>query len=121
MRRRTAPSAKGATHRTATKQPGQHLDPIARHDRHAISEPVGETGVVDVDDLEPVTPAPGVPLHRGKRRGTDRARSPGVEDDVAHRDIVLPMRPATTLAIVVLLIILGVAAISFVIRLLSVT
>ena len=110
---------------------------VEQHDRHAVSVFVGEPGVVGVYDLE----VPALTIHsiRDERQGhcAKAAGATGQEADRRHQvsrrrvleDTSRPssgivgrlMRPATVLAIILLLLILTVAGVVFVIQLLSVT
>ena len=116
-----AKSAQGATHISSVKATREDFDTVAQHHRHAISEPCGEPGGVDIDDLDGVTAAPRLLDDHGFDLVTQQARSTGNKQQVAHRSTVSPVRPGTTIAILVLLALLLAAGVIFVIRLNSVT
>lgn len=82
---------------------------------------MGEFGDIDVDRLDGMAS----PLrHRGHDReglGAQRAGCPRQEQQVAHCGTVHPVRPGTTIAILLLIALLLVAGVVFVIRLSSVT
>jgi len=111
---------------------------VEQHYRYAVSVFVGKPGVVGIHDLE----APALAIcsirHERQSRDTESAGATGHKKNRAHqqnhrcgvvRDSVESgsgivrrlMRPATVLAIILLLIILTVAGVVFVIQLLSVT
>lgn len=114
-------SAQGAAHLGRIESPRQHLDTIPQHHRDPIAETVGEAGIVDVDRLDGVPAPPGDILDDGVRRGAQRAGAAGEEEQVAHCGTVTPMRPGTTIAILLLLALLLVAGVVFVVRLNGVT
>lgn len=109
--------------------------PVERHHRNPISKLIGEAGIIGIDDLQ----LPAVLLcaarHERQSSRTQLARPASHESHQRHqredrapwvrtqeRGIVERlMRPATVLAIVLLLVILTVAGVVFVIQLLSVT
>lgn len=114
-------SAKGAAHLGRAETPCQHLDPIAQHHRHSIPESVGKPRIIDIDRLQRVAPASG---HRGHHRvglAAQQAGAPGEEEQVAHCGTVSPVRPGTTIAILLLLALLLVAGVVFIVRLNAVT
>ena len=111
---------------------------VEQHYRYAVPVFVGEPGVVGIYDLEVPALAICTIRHERQSRDTESAGSTGHENNGAHqqnhrcgvvRDSVESgsgivrrlMRPATVLAIILLLVILTVAGLVFVIQLLSVT
>jgi len=85
----------------------QHFHSIDQHDRNSITELFPKAGVVDIDDLDRPTLA-----LCGLSRRTGTTTGSGIVDRL--------MRPATVLAIGLLLLTLAIAGVVFVIQLLSV-
>lgn len=74
----------------------------------------------DVEDFERPAPAPCLPLDHRQGSRAQRAAVPGEEANRCHRGIVTsPMRPATVLTIVTLLLLITIAGVVFVVQLLS--
>ena len=113
----------------------QHFHSIDQHDRNSITELFPKAGVVDIDDLDRPTLALCTSGHDRQSLGTDSAHSTGQEANRLHQSglsrrtgtttgsgiVDRLMRPATVLAIGLLLLTLAIAGVVFVIQLLSVT
>jgi hypothetical protein len=132
--RRELPLPEGAAYLTLVESASEHLDPIEHDNGYTIPEFGFEAGLIDVDALKGPTLAAGPALHNRVRLFANPTHGPSDEaNGTGHRilrqvgagspsGIVVPlMRPATVLAIVLLLLVLGVAGIVFVIQLQSVT
>jgi hypothetical protein len=105
----------------AIESAGEHFDAITEHHRHPITKTIGKSGDIDVDRLDGVAPPPRHCGHQGKRLGAQCAGCPSEKQQVAHCGTVPPVRPGTTIAILLLIALLLVAGVVFVIRLSSVT
>lgn len=74
----------------------------------------------DIEDFERPAPAPYLALDQRQGSRAQRAAGPGEEMNRRHRGIVTsPMRPATVLTIVTLLLLITIAGVVFVAQLLS--
>jgi len=118
-----------------TESARQHLNSVDQHDRHSITELLAQVGIVDIDDLQSPPLAFDPPGHDRQRLGADSTNPAGQEPNRLHECRLRPragdtkgcgiverqMRPATVLAIVLLLLTLAIAGVVFVIQLLSVT
>ncbi len=133
-------SPQGASHVTAAESAREHFSPIEQYHRYPVTEFVGETRVVRIHRLQgPTLPLDPTRYQRQSLRA-DAASSPGDEANGSHQRehrndeasasfertlrsgmVGRLMRPATVLAIVLLLLMLTVAGVVFVIQLLSVT
>ena len=114
-------SPQGATHLTPVESPRQDLDPVAQHHRHPIAEAIGQSGGIDIDRFDRVAAAIRHGLHDRIRLGAQRTRSTSQEQQVAQCGTVPPVRPGTTIAILMLIALLLIAGVIFVIRLNSLT
>jgi hypothetical protein len=112
-------SGQRVAHLALTEPACQHHDTVEDHDGDAVAVPLLPWGAIDVDRLECVAGPCRRAFHDGTHMITQRAPLPR-EEDHRHRGIVRRhMRPATVLALVVLLVMIAVAGIAFVIRLVS--
>jgi hypothetical protein len=128
------PLPEGLPHLAPVESPGQHLEPVEENDRHPVPELIRESGFVNIDAFEGPASATGSTLDDGVGLLADSTHRPGDESDRTGHvsssragalhpsgNVVALMRPATVLAIVLLLLVLAVAGIVFVIQLQSVT
>lgn len=122
-------------HLSGVKPTRQHFRSVDQHDRNSITELFPQAGGVDIDDLDRPTLAFCTSGHDRQSLGTDSAHLTGQEANRLHRSCLSRrtgtttgsgivdrlMRPATVLAIGLLLLTLAIAGVVFVIQLLSVT
>lgn len=98
-----------------------------QHHRDPAAVPIGQPGLIDVDDLGPEPETPRRRPYPGPGLLAERASPPGQEHELPHvrrggwgTTVGSPMRPVTTIVILALLAIILVTGIVFVIQLLSV-